>query len=128
MHLGTFWVPAIASVECMSFFATPQPQQQTTWKGKQMTTPIAVGVWSQDQDLLQGMTEAYGNAPNSNAPNNNAPNEDVPNNDAPNNGMPNEDPRNHTPAAVGVWYYIRYSHTKRAVKAALFVLVLPLKY
>ncbi|KAF9508641.1 hypothetical protein BS47DRAFT_1365804 [Hydnum rufescens UP504] len=75
-------------------------------------TPTAVGVWLQDQDLVQGTTEAHETMRTRTAraqtttrhdePSNDEPNKDAPNKDAPNNSTPNEHPRNHTPAAVGV--------------------------
>ncbi|KAF9504798.1 hypothetical protein BS47DRAFT_1368550 [Hydnum rufescens UP504] len=61
------------------------------------------------------MADQAEDAPHCNATYGNAQNKGVT--------MPKEGPRNHTPAVAGVWYYISYTCTQRAAKAALFVLI-----
>ncbi|KAF9508545.1 hypothetical protein BS47DRAFT_1365872 [Hydnum rufescens UP504] len=109
--LSAFWVPAIASIESRSFFATPHPLNTTTQKGKQGKhprmeadnhTPAAAGVWSSKimtwsmVTICQAMRPPNGKAQPGmqqmpmcqmtmcQTTTCNAPNGNVPNNNAPN--------------------------------------------
>ncbi|KAF9503805.1 hypothetical protein BS47DRAFT_1369261 [Hydnum rufescens UP504] len=126
-HLNAFGDPAIASVELRPHIPTGNRLQR---KGKQTTTPAAAGVvkrsWPcpRHQTRPRQRTRPDRSGPkrqhaNRKQPENN-PNEAAPNEMAPNKTPPSETqqdaevaaPRrsghtNHTPAAAGVWFYIR---------------------
>ncbi|KAF9518570.1 hypothetical protein BS47DRAFT_1358852 [Hydnum rufescens UP504] len=126
-HLSAFGDPAIAGIELRPHIPTGNRLQR---KGKQTTTPAAAGVvkrsWPRPrhQTRPRQRTRPDRSGPkrqhaNRKQPENN-PNEAAPNEMAPNKTPPSETQQdaevaarrrsgctNHTPAAAGVWFYIR---------------------